>query len=356
MKRFSFLSYEKAHVNNVMTYSKMIERLFEDAIKDILGLTSRYAYDKLISENPRLQRLINERVAELANSLEVTIEEGVKREWLFSCKKNDDLVNALFDTTKLPKQKLATYNAQHLEVLKRFQNRKINGMNLSKRVWNLSEDFKRQLEFTIDVGLGSGKSAQELSRFVKRYLKNPNALYRRVRNSKGILIPSKAMQAYHPGQGVYRSAHKNAMRLARTEINMAYRTNDHLKMNSFDFVTGFEIRRSNQRHRCHCPMCERLQGVYPKWFKFVGWHPQCMCYVLPIVIADSEFREQRRQKLFNAYHGVRDKNVKKSKQITEFPKEFMEWLDENKEKQWKTTPYFIRDNFKGGTITGGFLH
>lgn len=74
-----------------------------------------------------------------------------------------------------------------------------------------------------------GKSANYLISDVRKYLKNPDALFRRVRDKHGNLRLSKAAKAYHPVRGVYRSAYKNALRLTATETNMAYRTADHLR-------------------------------------------------------------------------------------------------------------------------------
>ena len=98
-----------------------------------------------------------------------------------------------------------------------------NGLNLSDRIWNYTNSFKEEIEMGLDIGLGEGKSASELSSELKRYLNNPDELFRRVRDKHGNLHLSSRAKAYHPGRGVYRSSYKNAMRLAGTETNMAYR-------------------------------------------------------------------------------------------------------------------------------------
>ena len=51
-------------------------------------------------------------------------------------------------------------------------------------------------------------------------------------------------QAYHPGQGVYRSSYQNAMRMARTEINSAYREADSIRWQQLDFIVGYEVKTS----------------------------------------------------------------------------------------------------------------
>ena len=108
----------------------------------------------------------------------------------------------------------------------------------------------------------------------------------RVRDKHGNLRLSKAAKAYHPGRGVYRSSYRNALRLTATENNMAYRTADHLRWQQQPFVVGIEIKLSNN-HTCKgvigrfVDICDDRAGVYPKDFKFVGWHPHCRCYCVP---------------------------------------------------------------------------
>lgn len=55
-------------------------------------------------------------------------------------------------------------------------------MNLSDRVWNITDSFYEDLRMAVDEGMKSGKSAQSLSREVRQLLKEPGNLYRRVRN------------------------------------------------------------------------------------------------------------------------------------------------------------------------------
>src|SRR3712207_3882731 len=173
---------------------------------------------------------------------------------------------------------------RNLDALSAFQGRKVDGMNLSQRVWRYVRQYREQMESALDVGLGEGRDAQQLARDVKQNLKDPNRLFRRVRDKRGNLVLSKAAKAFHPGRGVYRSSVKNAQRLTRSEINMAYRESDWQRWQSLDFVVGFEIVRSNHEPLCKCEVCEKLKGRYPKTFKFKGWHPQCMCYAIPILM------------------------------------------------------------------------
>jgi len=153
---------------------------------------------------------------------------------------------------------------------------------------------------------------------------------------------SKRAAAYHPGAGVYRSSYKNAMRLTRTETNMAYRTADHLRWQQMNFVIGIEIRTSN--HHPAPDICDDLKGRYPKDFKFVGWHPQCRCHAVPILSDLDEMIEWGKQ----VVAGEADIDSYQPEQISELPTCFRNWVATNEERvrNASSMPYFLKDNQK----------
>lgn len=67
------------------------------------------------------------------------------------------------------------------DALKAFQERKTAGMNLSQRVWNLSEQYKTELEMAVTAAIEPGTSAMELAADVKKYLNEPDMMFRRFR-------------------------------------------------------------------------------------------------------------------------------------------------------------------------------
>ena len=192
--------------------------------------------------------------------------------------------------------------------------------------------------------------AGELSREVRKYLLEPEKLFRRVRNKHGELVLSKAAKAYHPGQGVYRSSYKNAMRVTRTETNMAYRTADITRWQQLPFVTGYEVKTSKS-HKERMPMgdiCDDLAGVYPKGFMFKGWHPHCLCYIVPKLCTDKELEELTQRIL----DGTEDEFTPAG-MVEDVPNQFKEWVAENTERieAAQSLPYFLRDNYPNGDIT-----
>lgn len=358
-KAFSFQGFDNAHYKATAAYTRAVNALFDKATSDIASSACRENYnpDKPFSfdDYPKAKAQLQTTIKGLAKKMQAVIELGSRKQWLFACQKNDEFIASIFDTTKLTKGRLKKMQDRNLDALQTFQQRKVGGMNLSERVWKYTEQYKEQIEIGLDVGLGEGRSAQQLSRDLRQNLQDPDQLFRRVRDKRGNLQLSKAAKAFHPGTGVYRSSYKNAMRLTRSEINMAYREADHLRWQQLEFVVGFEVHRSNHEPKCKCKLCERLVGKYPKWFKFKGWHPQCLCYATAILMDEEDFDNQELSDLKSALKGAEYKKLSAKNAVTDFPEEFKKWVEENAQKQagWATTPYFIKDNFVDGDLTKG---
>lgn len=357
--RFSIQGFDLNHYRTTEQYAAAVQALFDRATLAMAKSAARRKIDPdkpfSFDDYPEVKAELKKIVGQLATQLQTTIESGSKNQWLFACEKNDGFIASIMDTSKLSKARLKKMQDRNLDALSTFQGRKVGGMNLSQRVWRYVGQYRDQLETALDVGLGEGRSAQELARDVKKNLRDPDRLFRRVRNKRGNLVLSKAARAFHPGQGVYRSSVKNAQRLTRSEINMAYRESDFLRWQQLDFVVGFEIHRSNHEPLCKCKMCDRLQGRYPKTFKFKGWHPQCMCYAVPILMDEETFDENELGDLKAALRGTEYKKKQAKNLVTDVPDGFKEWVAENMEASagWASTPYFIKDNFVDGDLSKG---
>lgn len=264
---------DNEHYKRVERYAKEVQSLYFQIADHVARISSTQAFKAGIftfKDYPVLNRMVDKLIESLRKSMLVVIRSGISKEWDNANENNDALVKYLSSKINLPEKK---YKTRNLKALEAFQGRKINGLGLSERVWNYATQYKTELEQALDVGIADGRSAAQLSRDIREYLREPEKLFRRVRDKNGILKPSKNALKYNPGGGVYRSSYKNAMRLTRTEINQSYREADYLRWQQMDFVVGIEIRRSN--HEYGCPVCESLKGKYPKDFKFIGWHPHC---------------------------------------------------------------------------------
>lgn len=345
-KKFTIDLFDKRHLNNMLKRMRSVEAMFDEAVKEAAraGASSGFSDPErpfYFDDFPAVRRKIDELIEQLHKKVVYAIEEGNHEEWLLSCEKNNELVEAMTRSTSIPKAQITQWKQQNLEALAAFQARKTNGLGLSDRVWNITEQFKQELELALDIGLGEGKSAAELSRDVRRYLNEPERLFRRVRDKHGVLRLSKAAKAYHPGQGVYRSSYKNALRLTATENNIAYRTSDYDRWQQLDFVVGIEIRCSNNHP--DYDVCDELKGKYPKDFKFTGWHPFCRCHAVPILKTAEEMAADN-ERIMNG----EPLDGNSANEVKDVPDNFKSWLDRNRERVKTTTsiPYFIKDNGK----------
>ena len=361
-KSFSQTDLEHGHLQNVESYASAVDRLYNQAIADFSRLAKKIKInpEKLFSFNdyPAAKSGASKIIEAFNSRLQQIIATGSREQWLYANKKSDAFLQSILNTSKVRPNLLNRMQDRNLDALKAFQGRKVNGMDLSQRIWYYTGQFKEAMELGIDVGIGAGKSAQQLSRELRGFLLEPDNLFRRVRDKHGNLVLSKAAKAFHPGQGVYRSSYKNAMRLTRSEINMSYRTADDLRWNQLNFVVGFEIKLSNNHTLNGKPfrdICDELAGKYPKTFRFVGWHPQCRCFKVPVMMDPDEFNTDELNELKAALNGKEYKKYVSKNTVSDVPGNFKDWIAKNQVKidGYKSTPYFIKDNFNNGKIADG---
>lgn len=361
-KVFSIQGFDANHYKQTEGYVQAIDALYNSAVNEFAqigsGVTINPDKPFSFSDYPQTKNKAQQIINDLAAKMQVVIKKGSREQWLYACKKNDQFLASILNTSKIPKKTLAKYQDQNLEALKTFQGRKVNGLDLSQRIWNYAGQMKTQMELGIDIAVGEGKSAQGLSKDLRQYLVDPDKLFHRVRNKHGQLVLSKNAKAFHPGQGKYRSSYKNAMRLTRSEINMAYRESDQNRWSKLDFIVGYEVKLSNNHTLNGKPfkdICDELEGKYPKSFIFKGWHPQCRCHVVPVMQDRAEFNTDELSELKAALNGTEYKKFESKNTVNDVPQAFKDWIATNAERAqgWKSQPYFIKDNYEGGNIAGG---
>jgi hypothetical protein len=302
------------------------------------------------NDYPEIATEAQKQLRSMYSELYQCVRGDVTREWYYANDDVDRLVKAMFGKEAAEQPHFAKYFQRNKQAMDAFFARKTEGMDLSQRVWRIVGEGKQEMELALDLGIGEGMDADALSREVRKYLQEPEKLFRRVRDKHGELVLSKAAKAYHPGQGVYRSSYKNAMRVTRTETNMAYRTADVTRWQQLPFVTGYEVKTSKS-HEARMPkgdICDDLAGVYPKGFVFKGWHPHCLCYIVPKLCTDKELDELTGRIL----EGTEDEFTPAGI-VEDVPSQFTQWVSNNAERieNAKSLPYFLRDNYPNGDVT-----
>jgi len=376
MAKRKYIDYKKQQqelFKRTEGYAAEVRAIYLDALGEIINLVkgteledgkpfsfSEYGYSEEVT--PILRNMYSRTYQ--------AIRGGVQKEWILSNEHNDELVKSIFGASSIEDHHFARYFLRNKEAMDAFFVRKTGeeGLSLSQKVWKYNGMFKEELENALDLAIGEGTPANRLATKIKGYLQEPDKFYRRFRvkigedengnpiygriwkrriwdkESESYKWVNDDPKKYHPGQGVYRSSYRNAQRLARTETNIAYREADFTRWQQLDFVVGVEIKLSNNHPVWD--ICDDLKGVYPKGFKWVGWHPNCRCYMVPVLAKEEEL-DQMLDKILNG----EDPGSVVTDSPKDLPDQFQTWVKDNEERYAKaeakgTLPYFIRDNKK----------
>ena len=313
--------------------------------------------DFFFESNHTANRQVERVLGVMADRLNGLLLNGIRREWEFSKEVLEARVEAQLDPStrdRMLRDRLridATQRSRLASADAFVREKQRDGLNLSGRVWNLAGNAKKEIEVILQNAIKEGRRGTEIAKDLRRFLIEPNKLFRRVRNKEtGALELSAAAKAYHPGQGVYRSSYKNALRMARTELKAAQCEAAWQSAQTNPLIVGWEIRLSNNhttlRDGKPCPfhdMCDELQGVYPKAFRFRGWHPHCRCEMLPIIARPSDRKELYRR-IFKG--DAKELASWSPRAVEEVPQVFTDWVEKNRERArgWRTVPRFITDN------------
>lgn len=260
----------------IAKYILLLKSIFEtlnlEAAKIVESTGVSFDKDKPFSfdDFPETKKKVENLLEKYRNEISVLIYNSITEEW-----KNSNIVQDLLADSVL-KAYEATIDGERKEILyqtnsdalKAFLSRKDRGMNLSDKIWIQSLEYRNSLEETISCAIEKGTSAITLSKRISQYMSNYPSLRRDYSR-----IYSKASTTY---DCEYRS-----MRLAASEINMAYRSAENIRWQQMDFVVGYEIKLSGNHNCKGVPegqfhdICDDLKGKYPKDFVWTGWHPLC---------------------------------------------------------------------------------
>lgn len=268
---------------------------------------------------PETRELVKTIQSQFVSDIGSLIYRGTSDEWKRSNAMQDLLADKVlkYYDAEIHGEKRRVYYQDNNDALKAFQQRK-RGLNLSTKLWRQSEAYKKEMECAISTAIEKGTSAITLSKRLSQYLKDFPSMQRDYKEKFGIAADCNDCE--------YRS-----IRLARSEINMAYRTAEQKRWQQFDFIQGYEIKLS-KAHKTD-DVCDDLKGKYPKNFVWTGWHPNDMCYAIPIIISEEDYWNKNRS----------------DEVVSDVPNGFKGYVMRNKEKienadKKGTLPFFLRDN------------
>ena len=361
-----------ARIQRTEAYANQVRAMFAATVNQILALNKSlpklepgvmFSFD---AQSLKMQKQVEGLLRQLHSVATMAIQNGIKLEWGLANQATDSLLKNIIGKKAMSDPTFNAWTARNNAAMNAFINRSEKGLNLSDRVWKSVLQLREEMEVAITVAVGEGKSAQKMSQDVRQYLNDPDLMFRRFRYKdpktgewrrkwkKRIKTPDGTYRwidydrdSYKTGSGVYKSAAKNAMRVARTETNIAYRRADNARWQEMDFVLGQRIQLSGDHPKKD--ICDKLAGDYPKDFVFDGWHPQCFCYVTPITLPPEETAHLTEMMLNGEDWRSELKRLKRGREITSYPENFKSWVRDNAEnieaaRERGTLPYFISNN------------
>lgn len=321
-KRKEYKELSKRLAGYMMQVRMIYDRLNERAASIVESVGYDGAVEFSFADYPETKRDLQLLQGQFVDDMQSLIYSGTSAEWKKSNLLQDLVANKAlkYYRAQVAGKKFKHYYQTNSDQLRAFQRRTERGLNLSAKLWNQSQVYKDSLEATISTAIEKGMSAVTLSKRISKYLNDWPSLQADYQEKFG-----KATNCY---DCEYRS-----IRLARNEINIAYRTAEQLRWQQFDFILGYKIKLSGSHPRYD--ICDDLAGDYPKDFKFVGWHPNCLCYTVPIVMSEDEYWYENRESSPNM--------------VTAPPENFGKWVSENSERidearSRGTLPYWVMDN------------
>ena len=351
--------FNKLHDYVITELSKAVNKSVNEANPEELFKIAKTCTP---TEKDRVQALLDA----YNNAVLSLIKQGITKAVLFSTNTQQ---NALSAFTRFEGKEVDAWRKETARAFIESRMKRDNGLNLSDRVWNYTQQTKSEFEVAVsqvlENGIGKGISAESLGRQVRQYLNNPDMMYRRYHlkqlmsdgTKKDIVewrrrvIDKEGKVRFikedlaKVGTGVYRSARQNALRLTITETNMAYNYSNCKRWESEPFVLGIRIRLS--ANHPEEDICDELAGDYPKTFMWRGWHPRCMCSVSPILMdrKSDEWKKLRKMPK-EEYEAYQSPNL-----VQNVPDKFSKWCERNAKnldlaRKNGKLPYFVRDNMK----------
>lgn len=307
-------------------YMMRVRNIYDGLNEKAAMLVESVGYEGLaefsFNDYPEIEREVKLLLSQFVGELQTLIYSGTSSEWKSSNTFQDAVANKAlkYYRAQVHGDKFKHYYRDNGDQLKAFLQRQENGLNLSSKLWNQSKNYKEALEATISTAIEKGMSAVTLSKRLSKYLNDWPSLQ------------ADYQERYGKATNIYDCEYRS-LRLARNEISMAYRSAEQARWQQFDFILGYKIKLSDSHPRYD--ICDDLAGDYPKDFKFRGWHPNCLCYTVPIVMSEDEYWSDNRENSPNM--------------VTAPPENFDKWVSENSERidearSRGTLPYWVMDN------------
>lgn len=148
--------YDRQHIQKVAAQQAIIANIFNQFILSVSPYLRKWTdagKSSVWVRNQGIENAVDRELLTLKSQLETNIELFQRDAWDRSNKKNDDFIRKYIEGMSIStatKEGMFSHNLTALEALQK--NTDINGLRLSDRVWNITQQTKSQLEFYLDSG------------------------------------------------------------------------------------------------------------------------------------------------------------------------------------------------------------
>lgn len=158
-----------------------------------------------------------------------------------------------------------------------------DGYSFSQRVWNAGQYYQEQIKRVVSTGLAQGRDVIKIAKDIQVYTKDGKLA---LVNRYGELVrPAKDFMKRIGNRVDYR-----ALRLVRSELynSLQEAAKEQGRVNPACTQWYDWIRTTSENWNCDCPRFER-EGPY-EYNDVPGYpHPNCLCYVKPILMKHKDF-------------------------------------------------------------------
>lgn len=243
----------KANTENYMKYNPVLKAGVAQSVK--LGMTNSMDSAQAGIEFFKSRQKENDVVPLVFGDILLELIEADKRAIIA---KTSTVFKTIFDRVKKRRIKKGIFK-------NRFRNQFQSGFSLSQAIWDLRDDNMRKLRRLVSTGIAQGRSAVSMAKDIM-----------------SMTLPAATPRAAVPslGSGTYRSAFKNAQRLARTETNVAY----HESEIEYARHKGYKKLWNLSAGHVGPDVCDELAGKVYEPDKVPSLpHPNCTCYLTTVI-------------------------------------------------------------------------
>lgn len=260
------LKARKRFLNLNKSQEKELLKLYKDLADQLSNEILNCRTSSQNSYLRKLNELVEVNINQLNNKLNYMIKENIETSSQIAGTIQNIYYQSITDNASLLTMfKTMAINNSRKTVSKLIQgNYYKDGKTLDKRLWNITEKNKNDINTLIKVNVLRGANARELAKQLNKYVN-----------------PTKKLEAHALEDGMNHEIAYQAQRLARTSIthSFAETTIENAKTNPFNKGIKWNLSASHDiRMHGKTDVCDDYAGRVFKPDSIPLQHPNCLCY------------------------------------------------------------------------------